>query len=138
MCLPFSPAAQQDTEKRKTEQQHAFDPEKKRSKLWSLECQFILPNMRANDVGRHGVERVGVECVGFATGIVIRQSPYTKHFSPAMGLLSLSHLRTGNCFPLAKETASNIAGAILFDALPRVTQRQLRPSESLLRLPKHS
>lgn len=53
----------------------------------------------------------------------------------APGIVILVRFDTGELFPVGKKTAS---GAILFDALPRVAQRQIRSCESLLRFAKHS
>jgi hypothetical protein len=55
----------------------------------------------------------------------------------APGIVILVRFDTGELFPVGKKTASNIVGAILFDALPRVAQRQIRSCESLLRFAKH-
>ena len=75
--------------------------------MCSLECPFILPNTRANDVGRLGVERGGV---GW-------------HFSPRDGIVILVRFDTGELFPVGKKTASNIVGlscSTRYPVLPNV------------------
>jgi hypothetical protein len=109
MCLPF------------------FTQREERSKLCSLECPFILPNMCANDVGKHGVE--------LQLAVVVRQA----FLALPMELLSLSDLRLAIVFLVGqKKTASNIAGLSCSTRYPALPNVGYDPSESLLRFAKHS